>query len=183
MNDLATRTSDVLSKPETIEIIRSNIASGGSLIDLCRDWQVRYCDVDAWIRADALRSKMYDDALKAREEWFIQKVLAIARDVSVVDPADLFRSDGCVKDIEDIPIAARMAITGIDIQETFDDDGKKTGVIKKIRLADRLKSAEMLGKYLFMFIERKVVDVNINMSQRLSEARKRAAEVTDAIVV
>lgn len=171
---LQERTSALLSQNDIMSKIQRNISSGGSLIDLCKTWDVLYCDVYEWIRSDKTRSLIYDNAMAARDEWFKQEILGLARECAGVDPVDLFKADGTVKDIQDIPPKARLAITGIDVAELYDQEGQQIGVIKKIRLSDRLKAAEMLGKYLSMFVERKVVEVNVSMSDKIAEARKRA---------
>lgn len=60
---------------DLLKKICRHVASGGSLIDLAKMHEIRYCDIMQWLRADSERSKQYEMALSDRSEWAIELAL------------------------------------------------------------------------------------------------------------
>lgn len=79
------------------------------------------------------------------------------------DPINLFDLEtGCVKKMQDIPETTRRAIASIEVVETFEfKDGKKefSGYIKKIKLWDKPKSNELMGKHLGIFADTHIIKI------------------------
>ena len=77
--------------------------------------------------------------------------------IMTVDIADLLDDDGTVKLLSKMPEAARKAISAIEIDEIWDGHGADKTVIgetKKIKLWNKVHSAELLGKHLKLWIEK-----------------------------
>lgn len=145
----------LLADPSTINQICDNVASGGSLIDLCNTWQVRYCDVMRWINDNNERKAAYAQAINDRGEWFIQRVLKEIQLMGTVDFAEAFDKNGKLKSPADMPEAITRSINSIDVHEMPEEIGG--GVVKKLKFESKLKALEMLGKNMFMFVEKKMV--------------------------
>lgn len=73
--------------------------------------------------------------------------------IATADIADAHDWDGNLKNIHDIPPELRQALDGIDSFKSFLGN-QETGVTRKIRLSDRLKAWELLGKHLAMFTDK-----------------------------
>lgn len=132
------------------------VANGESLISFCSDKKLVYSKVINWIYDDEGRQKSYEGALNARGEWVAQRLLAELQKVAFVDVRKLFNDDGSIKDVSDLPDDVAAAIAGIDIQEAkYDKEGDEVEPrTRKIKLVDKLRSIEMLGKNLKMFTDK-----------------------------
>ena len=72
----------------------------------------------------------------------------LAAEVSA-DLADLYDDQGRLKPIKDWPLVWRQGlIAGVDIAEETGEDGKTTVTVRKIKMADRVKRLELLGKHI-----------------------------------
>jgi phage terminase small subunit len=95
---------------------------------------------------------------KATEESgvTIQRVVKEFARIAFLDPQELLNSDGSIKAIEDMPEDARRAIGGLEIKETWDNDGEEPvrSTLSKLKMIDKKGALDSLGKYLKMFIER-----------------------------
>lgn len=76
----------------------------------------------------------------------------IAR-LAFFDVAELFREDGTLKPVAEIPEKVRSAIAGIDVIELSEGRGH----IKKLRLADRRAALDMLMRYHSLYHDKSVV--------------------------
>lgn len=146
---------DLTQNAELLAEICDNVANGGSLIDLAKTWDVRYCDIMRWINLDEERKKQYHQAISDRGEWYIQRVLKEIQLMGTVDFRDAFDDDGTLKTPKDMPESITRCINSIDIHELPVAAGG--GVVKKLKFESKLKALEMLGKNMFMFVEKKVV--------------------------
>jgi phage terminase small subunit len=80
---------------------------------------------------------------------------AIAND-AFRDPRKLFEK-GTMKDIEDLDLETAQLITGFDFVNLYEGEGEQKhcfGQLRKIRLSDRLKALEMLGRHQKLFTDK-----------------------------
>lgn len=135
----------------TLDVILSHVRNGGSLIDLCDTWQVRYSDVIAWVREDKApggRSELYDQACRDRSEWTDEMVLSEIRLRCRLDPRRLYHADGTRKKVHELDAdVARMV-----------DEVKADGTIK---FFGKKEALELAGK------NRKLYTDNVNHSGEL----------------
>lgn len=111
--------------------------------------------------------------VRASAEMVLEELVRLAK----VDVEALFNPDGSLKPINEIPEDARRAIAGIEIVEEFEGRGKdrkQIGWAKKVKLWDKNKSLELIGRHLKMFtdvVEHKGLE---GLGERLDAARKRS---------
>jgi phage terminase small subunit len=70
------------------------------------------------------------------------------------DPRKLFNDDGSLKLISEIDANSAVSIAGFDVCELFDGAGDQKhayGLLKKVKLADKSRNLEMLGRYFKLF--------------------------------
>lgn len=92
-----------------------------------------------------------EEALNARSErtkidadWVLERLTAEVE----ADLADLYLEDGSIKGIHDWPLVFRQGlIAGMDVDE-ITVGGVKIGTTTKIKLSDRIKRLELIGKHV-----------------------------------
>lgn len=102
----------------------------------------------------------------------IQELAAIA----FLDPLDLLSEDGSVRRLRDIPVHARKAIAGMKIKELFDRDGDLVGMMKDLKLVNKDKAIELLGKNLKLWVDKVEHSVNDDLAQAILDARSRSVK-------
>jgi phage terminase small subunit len=101
-------------------------------------------------------AKKMDAAAKRneiRQDRVIQELAAIA----FLDIGDAFNDDGSLKAIKEMPEAVRRAIGGIEVEEIYDGVGKDRvwrGKLHKIKMIDKTKGLDLIGRYLRMWAEK-----------------------------
>ncbi|KRB51795.1 hypothetical protein ASE04_09700 [Rhizobium sp. Root708] len=95
----------------------------------------------------AIADAQYKRAKKTETDAaFVLKRLA--EEVSA-DVADLYDDEGRMLPIKQWPLIWRQGlIAGIDIAEETGDDGKTKVTVRKVRMSDRIKRLELLGKHI-----------------------------------
>ena len=103
-----------------------------------------------------------NEALEARAErtkidadW----VLLRLQDEVTADLAEIYREDGSLKPIHEWPLIFRQGlVSGLDVDEEF-EEGVKVGRVSKVKLSDRIKRLELIGKHVDVqaFSERKEI--------------------------
>lgn len=65
------------------------------------------------------------------------------------DLNDIYDEEGGLKPIADWPLIWRQGLVGgIKTIEERDDEGKVTGIIREVKLSDRIKRLELIGKHV-----------------------------------
>ena len=92
---------------------------------------------------------------KIDADWVLTRLAAEA----TADIADLYDDKGALLPVPDWPLIWRQGlVAGLDVDEKF-ADGKKTGQVTKVKLSDRIKRIELIGKHVDVqaFAERKEI--------------------------
>lgn len=108
--------------------------------------------------AEAIAARQAQRAARTEidADWVLQR-LALEADA---DLADLYDENGSLKPVSEWPKIWRTGlVAGVETQQEFEQtpDGKRpAGVIHKVRLSDRVKRLELIGKHLAVgaFVER-----------------------------
>lgn len=77
--------------------------------------------------------------------------------IALSDIGDLFNEDGSMRPIHEIPEDTRRAIAGVDVDELFEgrgDEREHIGFTKKLKMWDKNKALELLGKSLKMWTDK-----------------------------
>lgn len=110
------------------------------------------------LRNDKVQKKLREliQQQTVRTQIDADKVIKEASRVALADVVGAFNKDGTFKAIHDIPKDLRRAISGIEVSEIFEGEGKKrklTGYIKKIKFWSKDKQIEVLMKHLGLYLK------------------------------
>jgi phage terminase small subunit len=109
-----------------------------------------------------------------------ERILQELARLGFIDPANLFDEAGSLKPIHQMDEDTRRAIAGLDHDELFEYFGKgqrkNVGTTTKVKLADKIRALELLGKYLKLFTEKVEVTASEDLAALIAEGRKRAAQ-------
>jgi len=111
--------------------------------------------------------------LKVDVDTVLKGLLKIAES----DLCDAFDEDNRLKPIKDMPEPFIKAIASIEIEELYGgrgNDRKLIGYTKKIRLLDKIRALELLGKHLKLFTDVHEIPGLENLAEQIKAARKRA---------
>jgi len=112
----------------------------------------------------------------AKIEFGIDRTLERVAQIAFFDVKDLFDDDGSLKSIKEIPPEARTVLAGLEVTELFAGAGEEKhacGVVKKVKLADRLRALDMLMRYHSLYKDKVEITVDSELAEALSRARKR----------
>lgn len=113
--------------------------------------------------------------------WLLGRLV----DEATADIADLYDGEGRLKPVDEWPEVWRQGLVqGVEIEERFEGRGnarEQVGFVKKVRLSDRLKRLELIGKHIGVKAFEETVRVKglEGLGERLARARKRLAEEGD----
>jgi phage terminase small subunit len=122
-------------------------------------------EVDRQIAAQQKRTQLNSDRV-LQELWRL----------GTVDIRQAFNADGSMKRIHDIPEDVARAVAGIETDELFDGAGKEreqVGFTRKIKLTDKTRALELLGRHFKMFTDKIEVSGMEALGETLAAARKR----------
>lgn len=71
-----------------LPVVCEYIINGGSLLTLCEKQRIMYSTIINWINEDSGRKKLYEQALKARGEYVVEKMLNEAKAIAEINPDD-----------------------------------------------------------------------------------------------
>ena len=158
------RLKFLLQNPaNTLQVLVAHVANGGTITTLCDTWEVSYAEVLRWLYADRAREREYVRALNDRAEWAKETLLAQLRDIALVDIRQVFDDNGHIKAIDQWPKALASALASFEVVDEYDDEGVKTGTLKKFKLYDKLKAIDLLGKNLALFVERHEINGKLTL--------------------
>lgn len=105
-------------------------------------------------------------------DWLLRRLSAEAE----ADVADLYGPDGELLPVKEWPLIWRQGlIAGIDVEIISGPDGSEMGMVKKIKVSDRAKRLEMIGKHVNVkaFEDRVAVTGLDALADRLERAARR----------
>ncbi len=110
---------------------------------------------------EALKER--NERVKVESDWVLRRLVELAE----ADIAHLVNANGDLRALADMPDGVRRLVAGIDV--TAQEGG---AYIRKVRLVDRLKVLELIGKHVTVSAFRE--SVNHGMNDDLLEAMERA---------
>ncbi|WP_292532176.1 terminase small subunit [Methylocystis sp.] len=99
--------------------------------------------------AEAIDKAMAERA--ARTEVSADRVLRELAKVAFFDPRKALKYDGSLRPLSEMDDDTAAAIASLDVVEI---GGDESGVTRKVRLTDKLRALELIGKHLNMFRDR-----------------------------
>ena len=173
-----TRTEQALrlkfEDPKTITTICDHVADGGSLVNLCRTWDLPYGKITRWIHADKELNQLYRNAINDRGEWAVDRVLLEVATLSFGNPADIFNEDHSLKPVEEWPDDLKRSVTAIEVQETFDGTGENrthTGYLKKVKFESKLGGLKLMSQ-LYKMLSEKAEDGQMKLEDLVTGGKK-----------
>lgn len=109
--------------------------------------------------------------IEKRTEVTQDKVIKELAKIAFLDIRKLYTENGQLKNIADIDSDTAGAISSLETLEEYDgygDDREKIGDTQKVKLLDKTKALELLGKHLGMFKEKVTIDGNVNTNNPFS---------------
>lgn len=105
-------------------------------------------------------------------EWVLRRLAEEAE----ADVADLYTESGSLKPVHEWPKIWRQGlVAGIEIEQVKGPDGSVAGEVAKVKLSDRVKRLEMIGKHVRVNAFQEVVQHKglEGLADRLARAKKR----------
>ena len=134
----------------------THVTNGGALPELCKSRKLSYNQVITWIYSDPDRASAYESSLRARGEWFIQSILNELKDIALADIREAYDSNGTLLPPDKWPDSLARVVQAVETEEIYDGRGKDRqpiGTTKRLKMWDKLRALELLGKNLRMFKE------------------------------
>ena len=113
------------------------------------------------IGAENLTKPAIVQALEAKQSKRLQKreitaerVLDEIYKMAMLDPRKLFTTGGYLIPVHELDDDTAASIAGIEVSELFEHEGKDkkfTGLLKKIKIADKYRGLDLLGRHLRLF--------------------------------
>ena len=94
------------------------------------------------------------NVIAKRNDITVDRIVQELTRIGTVDIRDAFDENGNLKPIKEIPEDVARAIAGIEVDDLFEGSGRekeKIGYTRKIRLTDKVRALETLGKHFKMF--------------------------------
>ena len=91
--------------------------------------------------------------------------------IAFLDIRKLYTENGQLKNIADMDSETAGAISSLETLEEYEgygEDREKIGDTQKVKLLDKTKALELLGKHLGMFKEKVTIDGNVNTNNPFS---------------
>ena len=109
--------------------------------------------------------------IEKRTEVTQDMVIKELAKIAFLDIRKLYAENGQLKNVADIDSDTAGAISSLETLEEYEgygDDREKIGDTQKVKLLDKTKALELLGKHLGMFKEKVTIDGNVNTNNPFS---------------
>lgn len=121
--------------------------------------------------AEAIASAQQDRASRTKidADWVLSRLAEEAN----ADLADLYDDEGALRPIQDWPdIWRKGLVAGIDVEEVK-EEGVVVAIVRKVKLSDRIKRIELIGKHVSVQAFREQVEhkgtITLNISPEDAE--------------
>ena len=161
------KTDARLLDPNLKDDIIAHVSSGGSLIELCKIWDVFFHRINSWIYAN--HKDEYELAIKSSTEYLIQRVRDEIKLIGTVDIRKAYDQAGNLLPPSKWPDDLACAISSIETSELC-AQGEKIADVRRIKLWDKLKALELLGKNLSMFVDKHEVTGRVTLEDIVSKS-------------
>lgn len=97
------------------------------------------------------------------------------------DIRELFNDDGSLKNVKDWPDEIALSVSSVEVDELFEGTGRdreQVGETKKVKLWDKVKALEMLGRHLKMFTDKTEISMDKKSFDLLEESIRRGNEIS-----
>lgn len=161
--EIKDKFNSLMIDPETMPKICAHVSNGGSLIDLCAVWGVPYGNVLEWVNSTDRNYQALQRAYQGQMYWAIETVLKELKHMGTIDLVGAYNDEGGLKTLAEMPEDVRRCIASIETEELFEGVGRdreQVGVTKKIKVFDKIRALELIGKKFAMFIDRARIDIN-----------------------
>ncbi len=158
-------TDLALIDPDTI---LTHVANGGTLKTLTNMWNVSYSVLHRHVLSIDPDGKLMAEARRMAEDRDKDMITEELRKIVESHATDLYDDNGTLKPVSQWP---KELIAGIELEERVSGFGKDAEAIqvRKVKLVDKLRALEMLGKERGMFNKSKV-DVTMSLEQLVQES-------------
>ncbi|MBZ4373272.1 terminase small subunit [Corallococcus sp. AS-1-6] len=112
----------------------------------------------------AAAQKARAERVEVKSDDVLRELLLIAR----TDIGDAFSPTGALLPLKQMPAHLRRAISSIEVEQ-LTVDGEAIGTVAKVKLWDKPKSLELLGKHLRLFVDKVETTVQFSHEDALGE--------------
>lgn len=154
--------------PATFETCIDHILNGGCLSTLASLWDVHYADIVVFVQDTDDKKKRYVDALQARNQLTLAKLLHEINKISFIDSRKLYNDDGSIKKPSEWPDELAAAVAGVEVVEIAGG----VGCLKKVKLYDKLKALEMLGRDLGRFVQKHELSGKVTLEDLVTASQQ-----------
>lgn len=109
--------------------------------------------------------------IEKRTEVTQDMVIKELAKIAFLDIRKLYTENGQLKNIADMDSETAGAISSLETLEEYEgygDDREKIGDTQKVKLLDKTKALELLGRHLGMFKDKMTIDGNLNTNNPFS---------------
>jgi len=165
--------SEFIDQEDALDQICSFVASGGSLPKMANLLELRHGDLSNWLHQDKERSQRYIKAMNDRAEYDREIIIDELKKISMIDIRELFDGKGKMKAVKDWPDDIAQVVSSIEVFEEFEGKGEERhqiGWTKRVKFWDKTKALDMLARSHGMFIDRKVVEAGMGLSELIMQS-------------
>jgi len=165
-----------------MEMLCTNVANGESLISIAKKIDLPYGWIYNWVRKDQDRNKQYLESLQARNEWMKQTVLDELKALGTSDVRKLYDDKGALLPPNQWPDEMAKSISSVESAEIFEYEGPTkvhVGDTKKVKLWDKNRSLELIGKSMALFTEKHEVAGKVTLEDLLTASAQGEASAKE----
>ena len=107
------------------------------------------------------------------------EVMLELKRIALLDPAELYRPDGTLLGIHEMPVHARKAIKELEVIEQFERvDGQRvfTGFARKVKVFDKMDAIKTAMKHLGMLVEKLEVAGSLTLDTLVTQSYVKPEE-------